>query len=146
MVIIANIYGCDCRRDLDWWVDLLTLSYTYNSEPHLLTAASLSPHFIIAVAHAKPQSFIVLHSRCLVTDLNNWDSSSSVLTSLLSGKYPTTELSITSSPQLTSRQFHGTDHVENTVHSHTLIVSAGICSRHPEMGCVIPFIKNQPTQ
>jgi hypothetical protein len=33
-----------------------------------------------------------LHCRCLVTALNNWDSSVSVLTSLLSDKYPATEL------------------------------------------------------
>jgi hypothetical protein len=32
----------------------------------------------ITTAHAKPQSFIVFHSRCLVTALNNGDSSACV--------------------------------------------------------------------
>jgi hypothetical protein len=39
----------------------------------------------ISTAHAKPQSFIVFPSRCLVTDLNNGDSSASVLTPLPAG-------------------------------------------------------------
>jgi hypothetical protein len=46
----------------------------------------------ITTAHNKPQSLIVFPSRCLVTALKNGDSSVTVLTSLLSDEYPTTEL------------------------------------------------------
>jgi hypothetical protein len=41
--------------------------------------------------HAK--SSTACTSRCLVTTLNNGDSSAYMLTSLLSGEYPTTEFS-----------------------------------------------------
>jgi hypothetical protein len=41
----------------------------------------------ITTAHAKPQSFIIFRSRCLVTALNNGDSSASVHTSLPTGQY-----------------------------------------------------------
>jgi hypothetical protein len=45
----------------------------------------------ITIAHAKP-SQSAFTSRFPVTDLNNGDFSASVLTSLLTGEYPTTEL------------------------------------------------------
>jgi hypothetical protein len=57
-------------------------TYIHDSEPHLIIASSLSPHFIITVAHAEPM----------------------------------------------------------------LTVYAGICSRHPEMGCVTLLINNQLPQ
>jgi hypothetical protein len=41
----------------------------------------------ITAAHAKPQSCIVFPSRCLVSALNNGDSSAFVLTSLTVGQY-----------------------------------------------------------
>jgi hypothetical protein len=53
----------------------------------------------ITTAHAKP-SHSAFTSRFLIMDLNTGDSSASVLTSLLSGKYPTTELLL----QLTNSQ------------------------------------------
>jgi hypothetical protein len=46
----------------------------------------------ITTARAK-SSQSAFTSRFLVTDLNSGDSSASVLTSLVSGEYPTTELS-----------------------------------------------------
>jgi hypothetical protein len=47
----------------------------------------------ITIAHAK-SSQSAFTSRFLVTDLNNVESSASVLTSLLSGEYSTTELTL----------------------------------------------------
>jgi hypothetical protein len=56
----------------------------------------------ITTAQAKP-SQSAFTSRFLVTDLNNGDSSASVLMSLLSGEYPTTTLLL----QLTNSQADG---------------------------------------
>jgi hypothetical protein len=55
----------------------------------------------ITRAQAKPQSAFTVRFR--VTDLNNGNSSASVLTSLLSGEYPTTELLL----QLTNSEAGG---------------------------------------
>jgi hypothetical protein len=59
----------------------------------------------ITTAHAKPQSFILFPSRCLVTALNNGDSSASVLTPLPFGLLLTTELIAPAVLVITSR--HG---------------------------------------
>jgi hypothetical protein len=69
---------CDSRRGFELvtrFIDHLyprlgTTSYNYNAIAHL---------------HTKPQSFIVFLSRCLVTALNNGDSSASVLMPMLAG-------------------------------------------------------------
>jgi hypothetical protein len=61
-------------------MDLLTI-YTHNSELQVITA----PLPQITTAHAKPQFVIVFPSRCLVTALNNGDSSASLLTLLPAG-------------------------------------------------------------
>jgi hypothetical protein len=56
----------------------------------------------ITTAHANPiPAWSVFTSRCLVTALNNDDSPVSVLTSLQSGKYPTTLLKLEVTLRLT---------------------------------------------
>jgi hypothetical protein len=66
--------------------------YTHHSELQADTALSLIS-VLYQSLHAKSSpGYSVFISRCLVTALNNGDSSASVLTSLLSGEYPTTEL------------------------------------------------------
>jgi hypothetical protein len=64
----------------------------YKSLEHTLSLLSLLSHILhITRAHAKSSQFaFTIHF--LVTDLNDGDSSASVLTSLLSGEYPATEL------------------------------------------------------
>jgi hypothetical protein len=66
-------------------MDLLT-TYTHDSKLQALI------YTLYESLHAKPSQFSFT-SRFLVTDLNNEDSPVSVLTSLLSGEYPATELS-----------------------------------------------------
>jgi hypothetical protein len=77
---------------LDCSSDLLT-TYQHDSELQAITALLLIFTFYKSL-HAKiSPACSVFTSRCLVTVLNNGDFSASVLTSLLSGEYPTTELS-----------------------------------------------------
>jgi hypothetical protein len=57
---------------------------------------------IITTTHTKPSQYVLVN-RFPVTDPNNGDSSASVLMSLLSGEYPTTELFF----QLTNSQSGG---------------------------------------
>jgi hypothetical protein len=79
-------------RGLDWWMDLLT-TYTHDSELQAITELSLI-YSLFKSRHAKSSPVLnVFTSRCLVTNLNNGDSSASVVTPLLSDKYPATELS-----------------------------------------------------
>jgi hypothetical protein len=65
---------------------------------HLYTPLTTESNYIafalykITRAHAKSSQF-AFTSRFQVTDINNEDSPASVLTSLLSGEYPATELS-----------------------------------------------------
>jgi hypothetical protein len=74
---------CDYRRGMDWLMDLLT-TYTHHPEPQIITALSL-----ISTLHDKfSPAYSVPTSRCLVTALKNRDTSTSVLTSFLSGEYP----------------------------------------------------------
>jgi hypothetical protein len=77
---------CDYRRGLDWLTNHL---YTRLSTTNNYSATAYLRTLLITTAHAKfSQSFT---SRILVTDLNNGDSSASVLTSLPAGWYSTTE-------------------------------------------------------
>jgi hypothetical protein len=80
----------DYRRGMDWWMDLLT-TCTHHSELQVITALSLISTLYKWLAHAKYSQF-AFTSRFLITDLNNEVSPASVLTSLLSGKYPATKL------------------------------------------------------
>jgi hypothetical protein len=70
---------CDCRRGMDWWMDLLT-AYTHHSELQVIIALSL-----ISTAPTKPFPVCsVITRRSLATVSNNRDSSASraqVLTS-----------------------------------------------------------------
>jgi hypothetical protein len=62
------------------------------------------PHTLqITTTHAKPSQSASFTSRFLVSDLNNGDSSASVLTSLLPGEYATTKILL----QLTNSQAGG---------------------------------------
>jgi hypothetical protein len=70
-------------------MDLLT-TYTQDSKLQALTTLSLI-YTLYKSLHAKYSQF-AFTSRFLVTDLNNEDSPASVLTLLLSGEYPATEL------------------------------------------------------
>jgi hypothetical protein len=73
-------------------MDLLT-TYTHDYELQELTTLSLVSTLYKSL-HAKfSPACSVFTSRCLVTALSNGESSASVLMSLLSGEYPTTELS-----------------------------------------------------
>jgi hypothetical protein len=63
---------CDCRRGLDWWLDLLT-TYTHNSELQVITGPPLS-FFLVCC---------VFTSRSLVTSPNSRHSSASALKSCL---------------------------------------------------------------
>jgi hypothetical protein len=74
----------DYKRGLDWWLDLLN-TYTHNSLLHATYSAIANLHTLqITKAHAK-SSQSDFTSRFVVTDLNNWDSSAFVLTSLPAG-------------------------------------------------------------
>jgi hypothetical protein len=77
----------DYRRGLDWRLDLLT-TLTHDLWLHLIIAPSLIDHLQIT-AHAKSFQSAVFISHFLVTASNSGDSSTFVLTSLLSGEYPT---------------------------------------------------------
>jgi hypothetical protein len=83
---------CDYRWDLDWWMNLLT-TCTHHSELQIFTALSLISTLYQSLHAKSSPACSVFTSRCLVTALNNGDSSASVLTSLLFGEYQTTELS-----------------------------------------------------
>jgi hypothetical protein len=73
-------------------MDLLT-AYTHDPELRAFTTLSLISTPINHHMLNLPPGYSVFTSRCLVTALNSGDTSASVLTSLLSGEYPTTELS-----------------------------------------------------
>jgi hypothetical protein len=77
---------------MDWWIDLLT-TYTHHSKLHILTVLSLISTLQKSLHTKSSPACSVFSSRRLVTALNNGDSSASLLTSLLSSIYPTTELS-----------------------------------------------------
>jgi hypothetical protein len=92
-VITWTIYSrfmCDYRRVMDWWMDSLTI-YTFHSELQIITALSLISTLYKSLHAKSPPARSVFTSRCLVTALNSGDSAF-VLTSLLSGEYPATEL------------------------------------------------------
>jgi hypothetical protein len=89
--IISSRFGGDCRRGSDWWTVLLT-TYTHHSEL-VITALSLISKLCQSLHAKSSPACSVFTSRFVVTTLNIGDYSASVLTSLLSGEYPTTELS-----------------------------------------------------
>jgi hypothetical protein len=60
-------------------------TYTHDLEIQVITATANLHTLQITPAHAKLQSFIVFPSCCLVTALNNGDSSASVLKPLPAG-------------------------------------------------------------
>jgi hypothetical protein len=72
------VYGCDYRRGMDWWTDLLTI-YTHHSELQVITAPPLISILYISPQH--PLSFFptscVFISRSLATTSNSGDSSAS---------------------------------------------------------------------
>jgi hypothetical protein len=83
--IIRSLSMCGWRWGLDWWHDLLT-TYTawLGTTSNYSTIANLHNSQTTAANTKSSQSFT---NRFPVTDLNNEDSSASVLTSLLSGEF-----------------------------------------------------------
>jgi hypothetical protein len=90
---IVMIYGCDYRRGMDCWMDLLT-TYIHHSELQVITAPPListlyrSSQHLLSLFPAR----CVFNRRCLTTDSNSGGSSVPALTSLLAVEYPATEL------------------------------------------------------
>jgi hypothetical protein len=83
----------DYRRGMDWWMDLLT-TYTHHSELQALIVLSLISTLYISLHTKSCPACSAFTSCCLVTALNNGDTSACVLTSLLSNEYLTPEMSI----------------------------------------------------
>jgi hypothetical protein len=89
MQAYSHVYVCDCRRGLDWILDLMT-NYTHDSEPQVIRAPTL-----VSTVHksAPAKSFpacCVFTSRSLVTATNSGDSLASAFTfSLNGGSFPT---------------------------------------------------------
>jgi hypothetical protein len=77
--------------------------------------------------HTSVLSVTASNRRCLVTDPTDGDSSSFVLTSLLSGEYPATELLSTANPQLITELSHSPANHFSSLHS-TEPHSAGLGS------------------
>jgi hypothetical protein len=72
----------DYRQGFDWWPDLLN-TYIHNSQLQVNYSIIANLHTLqITRAHAK-SSQSAFTSRFLITDLNNGDSSASVLKPLL---------------------------------------------------------------
>jgi hypothetical protein len=71
----------------------LFITYTHDSELQANTALSLISTLYKSLQSKSSPACSVFTSRCLVRALNSGDFSASVLTSLPSGEYPTTELS-----------------------------------------------------
>jgi hypothetical protein len=65
-------------RGMDWWMDLLT-TYTHDSELGVITAQSLISTLYKSLHTKSSPVCSVFTSRCLVTNLNNGDSSASVV-------------------------------------------------------------------
>jgi hypothetical protein len=129
--IILSRLTCDFRRDMNWWMDLLTTS-THGSELQVITALPLICTVYKSLHPKSSPACSVFTSRCLVTTLNSWDSSAScaqVLTSLpsvrnsthnwLSGWRPFhTNLLDFSSQADFQLNVLDTDHIENTSRFH----------------------------
>jgi hypothetical protein len=73
-------------------MDLLT-TYTHDSELHGITALSPISTLYKSLQAKSSVACSVFTSLCLVTALKNGHFSASVLTLLLAGEYPTSELS-----------------------------------------------------
>jgi hypothetical protein len=91
--IYSHIFG-GMIIDGVWIGELDLKTYTHHSELQVITALSLISTLHKSLAQAK-SSQSAFTSRFMVTDLNNEDSPSSVLKSLLSGEYPATEVPTT---------------------------------------------------
>jgi hypothetical protein len=92
LLILRSHVGVTIEWGMDWWMNLLT-THIHNLELQALTPLSLisTPYKSLHTKSSPPCS--VFTSRCLVTALNNGDSSASVLMSSLSIEYPTAEVS-----------------------------------------------------
>jgi hypothetical protein len=53
----CHVSGCDYRRGLDWWMDLLT-TYTYDSELQAITALSLIYRLYKSLKHTQSLSLL----------------------------------------------------------------------------------------
>jgi hypothetical protein len=69
------------------------VTYTHDSELQAIIALSLIYTLYKSLPAKSSPACSVFNSRCLVTALDNGDSSASVFTSFLSGEYPVTDQS-----------------------------------------------------
>jgi hypothetical protein len=67
---------CDCRRGLDWWMDLLTTN-TYEPNYNQLQSCRWSPHFTNVYKLNLLPACYVTNSPSLATASNSGDSSAS---------------------------------------------------------------------
>jgi hypothetical protein len=76
-IVTCSMCVCDCRRGMDWWMDLLTQWYTPLGTSNYSAIVNL--HILqITSAHTKHSpACSVFNSRFLVTDVNRGDSSAS---------------------------------------------------------------------
>jgi hypothetical protein len=121
-------------------MDLVT-TYTHDSELQAVTAPSLITQ--ITTAHAKRQYFVVFPSTCLVTAVNNVDSSAFVPMPLPAGKYYSTELTAPAVLIITSRHRAHRKHPISNSNSIVayVFIAVGMCLLNccPEMVAVYSF-------
>jgi hypothetical protein len=129
---ILSLVGCDYRRGMGWWMDLL-ITYTHHSELQVIAALSLipTPYKLLHAKSSPACSFF--NSNSLATGYNSGyffrlTHSGSILTSPRVDGHPIC---------LHYNTFK-TDRVENTVCNSNSLVAAGTCLpiRRLETVCV----------
>jgi hypothetical protein len=70
--VIYTIYGCDYRRGMNWWIDLLT-TYTHNSKVKVNTALSL-----ISTLYKSSQHPLSLFAACCIFITRSLSTSSNI--------------------------------------------------------------------
>jgi hypothetical protein len=127
------------RRGLDWMVGFINLLYTQlrTTSNYSVTADLHTLQF--TVIHTL--GFSVFTSRILATDLNTVSLSLQHTRSLICTA--TDWLTVSRNVTLTWAKFRTNQNQNRRTEQSwaELTVSAEMCSRHPETGCVTPFIK-----
>jgi hypothetical protein len=126
---MSRIWGCDCRRDMDWILNLLTPLVTTN---YIATANLHNSQF--TTAHAKPfPAYCIFTCRPLATASNSGDSSAFRAQVLPSSSLVQNCPPATPSTGLGSSLYSlAPDPTENTVYNYSSIVAciyvvAGTC-------------------
>jgi hypothetical protein len=113
VLLLSHVCVTDFRRGLNWWMDLLT-TYTHDSEVitelPLISTIDKSPQHPLSLFQPAVSSPAVPWQRLLTVEIPQLHALRFDLHSLLQNC-----LSLTWSPQLSSRQFLGTDRTENTI-------------------------------